>query len=340
VRAGRNDNGRVTHARHRRTEEPMLARLGCAALLAAASLLTPLFAAAQDYPSQPIKVVTPGAATDVIARFITERVTKNTGAVFVIQQIPGANGILAAKEVAKSKPDGYTLFVSSNSAHGANAYLYKDLGYDPLKDFVPVAGFTKNPHVFVIRADLPPKNLKEFIAYAKANPGKINYGTGNTGSLSGAEVLMSLAGIQMTRVSYKTIPAVLTDLLGGRIEFLSTDYFIIADHIRTGTLRALGVTSTTRLKALADIPPVAETVPGYDLYGWTAIYAPAGTSPAIVAKLNKAFNDVLSTPEAEDFFGAQGMQIFVTTPAELGDFTRQQIPMWADILKKAGVERQ
>ena len=236
--------------------------------------------------------------------------------------------------------DGYTIMVSSNSAHAANQYLYKDLGYDPVKDFAPITGLTMNPHVLVVRSSLPVQNMKEFIQYGKDNPGKLNFGAGNTGSLANASLVKSMAGFTATEISYKSPPAAVVDLLGGRIDFLSVDYFIVNEHIKTGALRPLAVTSKTRLKALPNVPTVAETLPGYELNGWVAAFAPAGTPPDIIAKLNKAFAEVIQSPEFETYMLQQGMQGFATTPAELGTFQQGQVKMWADVLQKAGVARE
>ena len=317
----------------------MIARLLALILLAAAAPA----AVAQAYPSKPIRLVIPfgpGYATDMIGRYVTDRAGKMLGTTFIVDNRPGANGMLAARELLKSPTDGYTIMMSSNSAHAANVYLYKDLNYDPVKDFGPITGMTLNPHVMVIRSGIPAQNLKEFIAHAKANPGKLNFGSGNTGGLANASLFMSTAGFTATEVQYKSPPAAVVDLLGGRIDFMSVDYFIVADHFRSGALRPLGVTSKTRLKALPNVPPIAETLPGYELNGWTASFAAAGTPPEVIARLNKAFTAVLTTPEVDEYFERQGMQTFATTPEALGAFVKEQVGKWAEVLSKAGVARQ
>ena len=316
---------------------PRLSRL---VLLALAAM--PLGATAQQpYPSKPIRIVVPfgpGSATDTIARMIGDKAGKALGTSFVIDNRPGANGLLAAREVVNAPKDGYTIMVSSNSAHAANKYLYKDLGYDPVKDFAPITGLTTNPHVFVVRSSLPVKNMKELIQYGKDNPGKLNMGSGNTGSLANASLMRTMAGFTAVDVQYKSPPPAVLDLIAGRIDFLSVDYFIVNEHIKAGSLRPLAVTSKARLQALPDVPTVAETIPGYELNGWVAAFAPAGTAPDVIAKLNKAFGDVINSPEFQDYMLKQGMQGFVTTPEELGAFQREQVLKWADVLKKAGVE--
>ena len=320
----------------------MLRKLFCGALFASVVLPgMPALAQAPAYPSKPIRIVVPfgpGSATDNIARMAAEKAGKSLGTTFVIDNKPGANGLIAAREVVGAPKDGYTIIVSSNSAHAANAYLYKNLGYDPVKDFTPVAGLTINPHVLVVRADLPVRNMAELIAYGKANPGKLNLGNGNTGSLANASLVKTMGGFTATDVAYKSPPAAVTDLLGGRIDFLSTDYFIVNEHIKSGQLRALAVTSKTRLRPLPDVPTVAETLPGYELNGWVAAFAPAGTPPDVVAKLNKAFTDFVNSPEFQQYMDQQGMQGFASTPAELGAFQKAQVALWAEVLQKAGVQ--
>jgi tripartite-type tricarboxylate transporter receptor subunit TctC len=321
----------------------MHARAVRLALFAAALTAVSTGALAQGSPSKPIRVLVPfgpGAPSDAVIRYVADRATKTTGTTFIIDNRVGANGMLAAREAAKSPPDGSTIMISSNSAHAANLYLYKDLGYHPVKDFTPVAGLTKNPHVLVIRSSLPAQNLKEFVEYAKANPGKLNFGAGNTGAIGNAALLMSTTGFTAVSVSYKSPPNAVLDLAAGRIDFTSIDYFVVAEFIKAGSLRPLGVTSTTRLKALPNVAPISDTYPGYELLGWLAMFAPAGTPPETVARLNKMFNDAITAPEAEEHFERQGMQIYPTSPAALGTFVEEQIVKWADVLQKAGIERQ
>ena len=318
-----------------------LARLRRALLACALVAPLPALAQAQAYPSKPIRVVVPfgpGSATDTIARMVTEKAARLLNTTFVVDNKPGANGLIAAREVVNAPKDGYTIIVSSNSAHAANKYLYKDLGYDPVKDFAPITGLTTNPHVLVVRASLPVKDMKEFIQYGKANPGKLNFGAGNTGSLANASLVRTMAGFTAADVAYKSPPAAVIDLLADRLDFLSVDYFIVNEHIKSGKLRPIGVTSKTRLRALPDVPTVAETLPGYELNGWVAAFAPAGTPAPVVDRLNKAFGEVMRSPEIEQYMERQGMQGFVTTPAELGAFQLQQVTLWADVLKRAGVQ--
>ncbi len=320
-----------------------LSRSGLGALFAISAALIPSVGHTQAYPSKPIRIVVPfgpGSATDTIARMLLDRAGKTLGTTLIVDNKPGANGLIAAREVVGASKDGYTIIVSSNSAHAANQYLYKNLGYDPVRDFAPITGLTTNPHVLVVRSTLAVQSLQDLIRYGKENPGKLNFGAGNTGSLANASLLKSLAGFSAAEVSYKSPPAAVVDMLGGVIDFLSVDYFIVNEHIRAGNLRALAVTSKSRLKALPNVPTVAETIPGYELNGWVAAFAPAGTPADAIQKLNKAFAEVVRSPEFERYMEQQGMQGFATTPEELGVFQREQVAKWADVLQRAGVARE
>lgn len=320
-----------------------IARLASLALLGAAMAGVASDVPAQAYPSKPIRVLVPfgpGAPSDAVIRWLADRVTRATGATFIVDNRVGANGMLAARETAKATPDGYTMMISSNSAHAANMYLYKEPGYHPVKDFAPITGVTKNPHVLVIRSSLPAQTLKEFVDYGKTNPDKLNFGAGNTGAIGNAAMLMGHGGFKAVSVTYKSPPQAVVDLAAGRIDFTTIDYFVVAEFIRNGQLRALGVTSSNRIKALPNVPAIAETFPGYELLGWLALFAPAGTPPETVGRLNKMFTDVLRSPEATEHFEKQGVDIFASAPGELGTFVGQQIERWRDVLAKAGVERQ
>ncbi|MES2976961.1 MAG: tripartite tricarboxylate transporter substrate binding protein [Pseudomonadota bacterium] len=321
----------------------MFKRLLNVSVMALCACALPAQVNAQAWPSKPIRVVVPfgpGSATDTITRLLIDKAGKSLGTTFVVDNKPGANGLIAAREVVNAPKDGYTIIVSSNSAHAANQYLYKNLGYDPVRDFAPITGLTTNPHLLVVRSTLPVNNLRELIQYGKDNPGKLNFGAGNTGSLANSSLISSLGGFSAVQVPYKSPPPAVVDMLAGRVDFMSVDYFIVNEHIRAGALRPLAVTSKSRLSSLPNVPTVAETIPGYELNGWVAAFAPAGTPPELIAKLNKAFTDVVRSPEFERYMEQQGMQGFSTTPEELGAFQREQVTKWADVLKKAGVERE
>jgi tripartite-type tricarboxylate transporter receptor subunit TctC len=308
-----------------------------AGLLAACALT-----AHAQYPTKPVQVIisfTPASATDIVGRIVTAKLAEYWGQPVVNENRAGAGGAIGSAVVAKAAPDGYTLLINSN-AHSVNPAIYAKLPYDTTKDFTDIAPLSELANVLVVSAESRYKTLADLVGFAKANPGKLNFGAGNTGGLANAWLFMSTGGFSATEVSYKSPPAAVVDLLGGRIDFMSVDYFIVADHFRAGTLRPIGVTSKTRLKALPNVPPIADTLPGYELNGWTASFAAAGTPPELIARLNKAFTTVLTSPEVDEYFEKQGMQTFATTPEALGAFVKDQVGKWADVLSKAGVQRQ
>ena len=297
---------------------------------------------AAAYPEKPITIVVPfgpGAASDSVTRFLMERASKALGTEILLEYKDGASGAIAATDVKKATPDGYRLIVNSNSGGAANVYLFKTLNYDPVKDFVPITGLTRNPLVLAIRPDIPAKNMDEFIKYAKENTGKLTYGTGNSSSIANSALFMSKAGFEAVQVGYKALPAALIDLLGGRLDFLFCDPFTVKDHFATGKLRAMGVTSKTRLKSMPDVPPIAEAIPDYELVGWIAAFAPAGTPNEVISVLNKAFVETLKQQESDDYLEGLGMQAFPTTSEEMGSFQKDQIKLWSEVLEKAGVPR-
>jgi tripartite-type tricarboxylate transporter receptor subunit TctC len=312
-------------------------------LLAALSLIGFSSVSAAGFPdAKPITIVVPfgpGAGSDAVTRFLMERASKVLGVDILLDYKDGASGAIAAADVRRAVPDGYRLIVNSNSGGAANVYLFKSLNYDPVKDFTPITGLTRNPLVLAIRPDIPAGNLEEFIQYAKANTDKLNYGTGNSSSLANAALFMSKAGFDAVQVGYKALPAALIDLLGGRLDFLFCDPFAIKDHVAAGKLRALGVTSKTRLKSMPEVPPIADTIPDYELVGWIAAFAPAGTPDEVISVLNKAFVETLGQKESDDYLEGLGMQVFPTTSEEMSSFQKDQIKLWSEVLEKAGVPR-
>ena len=317
----------------------MLLRMLALVWLAAA----PLSSFAQTpYPSKPIRVVVPfgaGSNTDNLARRFAEKTGPALGTTFVVINKPGANGLIAAQEVMAAPNDGYTIMMSSASAHAANAYLYKSLGYDPVADFSPISGVTINPAVIVVRADLPVQNVKQLIEYGKANPGKLNIGSGNTSALASVSLLRSMGGFTGIDVPFKSPPDVISELLAGRIDLMSTDWVLVKPHVTSGKLRVLGVTSKARMPGLPNIPTVAETIPGFELNGWVAAFAPAATPPEVLAKLSKAIGDWINAPDFQKYAEEQGMIGFATSPADLAKFQREQIRHWSDVFARAGIPR-
>lgn len=261
-------------------------------------------AGAQDaYPSRLIRLVCPfpaGSATDTQARFLAEQVGKTIGQKLIVENKAGATGNLAAADVARSAPDGYSLLLATNSSHAANIHLYKKLPFDPVADFTPIARLTRNPLVLVVAEGSPAKTLKELVALAKSQPGKLSFGTGNTGSLAAAQLLKSSAGIDIQRVPYQGTPQAITDLLGGRIDLVITDVAVVREFVSTGKLRALAVTTAAALKTMPGVPTMAEAgVPGYEFAAWSGLYGPAGLPAPIVKVLHDDFVAALKGPEAD-----------------------------------------
>ena len=310
-------------------------------LVVAAAFTQP--ARSDDFPSRIIKLIVPfpaGSATDVEARFLAEKVGVMLNQRMMVENKPGANGNLGAFEAARAAPDGYTLYFATNSTHSANVHLYNKLPFDPVADFAPIARLTRNPLVMVVAKDFPARDLAAFIAYAKAHPGKLSYGTGNAGSMAAAQLVKSMAGIDAVKVSYQGTPAAITDLLGGRIEFVITDAAVTREFIEQGSLRALGVTTPARIASLPKVPTMSEAgLSGYDFAAWSGLFAPKGTPDAVVQVLNKVFTDAMTTPEAKNFFAGIGLEPDTSTPEGLAAHVKAQTELWGNIIKESGLEK-
>jgi tripartite-type tricarboxylate transporter receptor subunit TctC len=314
-----------------------------AIMLAGVMVFVTTAKSANVYPSRLIKLLVPfpaGSATDVEARFLAEKVGTVLNQKIIVENKPGANGNLGASEAARAAPDGYTLYLATNSTHSANVHLYNKLPFDPVADFVPVARLTRNPLVMVVARDFPAKTLADFISYAKAHPGKLSYGTGNTGSMAAAQLVKSMANVDAVRVSYPGTPQAITDLIGGRIEFVITDIAVTREFIQQGSLRALGVTTPVRITSLPDVPTMAEAgLPGYDFAAWSGLFVPKGTPDDIVQALNKAFTSVVTSPEAQTFFTNIGLEPNISTSAQLAEHVKTQTELWGRIIKESGLEK-
>jgi len=311
-------------------------------------LLALVFAAsaaqAQPFPAKPIRAIVPfpaGSATDGMARLVSAHFTKVFGHGLVIENMVGATGTIASRATAKAAPDGYTIMFSTNSTHSANAYLYNNLGYDPIKDFTPLALLSRAPHAMVVRADAPYPAFQDFVAFAKANPAKLNFGYGNTGSLAGGAMLNAAADIKTTAVSYRGTPQVTTDLLGGQIEFCVMDVSTTQEHIKAGKLRTLAVTGTERMAAFPDAPTMIEAgYPDFVLYSWNGVHAPAGVPADIVAKLNTAIRDAVGSPEGKRFYEALGADVGTMSAEEFGGFVATELKRWEGIIALTGLPKQ
>ncbi len=303
-----------------------------------ALLLAAAPASAQEWPVKPIKIVVAsaaGGASDILSRQVAERMQVLYGQPVIVEARPGANGNLAAEYVAAAAPDGYTLMMGTIGALAINASLYKNVRFDPIRDFTPVARLVSFSNLLVVKDALPVKDLKELIAYAKANPKKLTYGSpGAGGSPHMAMVVFGqMAGLDLIHVPYKGAAPALTDLMGGQIDMSFSDPLLTTPQLAGGRIRALAVSGSTRLAALPNVPTVAEAgVPGYAVSGWLGIAAPANTPVAIVNKLNKTLNDIMDMPDMKAKMREQGAEIITTTPAEFRSFVVGEFNRWKKVV--------
>ena len=298
---------------------------------------------AQTYPSRPVKLVVPfpaGSATDQIARVVGHELQSALGQPFVVENKAGAQGGIAAAEVAKAAPDGYTLMVTTNTPQAANVSLFKKLAYDPVKDFAPIARLGTISFMLMVRADFPAKNLKEFLGHARANPGKLSAGYGSAGSQVSQAMLRQMGRIDFVDVPYKGLPQAITDVLGGTIHFTFADLANALAQQKGAKLHGIAVTSAKRTKLAPDVPAIAEELPGYELIAWFALVAPAGTPPAIVSQLHGRVEAALARPEVAARFATLGTDVAPMNPRELAGFIDSEIAKWARMVKAAGIEPQ
>jgi tripartite-type tricarboxylate transporter receptor subunit TctC len=306
----------------------------------------PLAAQAQSYPDRPIKMILPfpaGSATDGTARYIAEELRKSLGQPVIIENQAGADGNIAAQNAKRAMPDGYTLFMSTNSAHAVNKTLYTNLPYDPEKDFEPVAGLIRIPLTLLVRKDFPAEDLASFVKVAgqRTATKPLSFGSGNTSSRVAAELLKASAKIDMIHVPYRGTPQALTDLVGGQIDVLIVDPYSSMGFVNSGQLKVFGVTDTVRHPLLPKVPTMAEA--GYkdvELVTWAALFAPARTDPAIIDRLNKEINKILAKPEAKETLQKMAMTPMVMTPGELRSFVNSEIARWARYLQLAGIPKK
>lgn len=311
------------------------------AILSAAGVCTSA-ALAQAYPDKPISFVVPfaaGSATDQLARVLSQSLTDQTKQTVVVDNKPGASGMLAAQQVARAPADGYTVLITTNTTHAANEHLYKKLSYDPVKDFAPVTGLGKGGQVLVVRTEAPYKSVAELVAFARKNPGKLSFGSGSSSSRVAGEMLKQLSGTEILHVPYKSNPNAVTDLLGGQIDFMITDTATGVPQVRSGKLRALGYSTRKRSALLPDVPTIDEAgVKGYDMGYWFAAYVPAGTPQPVVARLHDLLAKATQSPAAKSFFEGSGSDPWTTTPEELARFQAAETQKWGRVIKAAGIE--
>ena len=314
-------------------------RIAACLLLALATAST----SAQTYPSKPVKLVVPfpaGSATDQIARVIGNELQGALGQPFVVDNKPGAQGTIAAEQVAKSAPDGYTLLVATNTPQAAAPALFKQLRYDPVKDFAPVARLGTISFMLMVPADFPAKTFREFLAYARANPGKLSGGYGSAGSQVSQAMMRSMGKIDFVDVPFKGLPEAITQVLGGQISFTFADLANALAQQKGGKLRGLAVTSEKRSPLAPEVPAIAEELRGYQLIAWFALMAPAGTPKEVVSSLHGATARALAKPDVSAKFAALGTDIAPMDPVQLEAFIKSEIAMWAKMAKEAGIQPQ
>jgi len=314
-----------------------------AALMALSAGALPLGAqAADNYPSRPIRLVVPfaaGSGTDAVARITAKELGDALGQNVVVDNRPGANGAIAAELVAQAAPDGYTLFMTTNTTHSANPSLMKKLPYDPIKDFTPVARMGNLPFMLVINPKLPVKTVGELIAYAKAHPG-MSYASGNsTGIVSGA-TLGRLAHIDLLHVPYKSTPPAMTDVIAGQVPMMFVDVAAGIANVKAGKMRALAVTTAQRSRLLPDLPPLADTpeLKGFDITSWNGVFAPARTPQPIVERLNRELSKIASSKDVAPKFEALGFEAFGQTPQQFTAFVNSELVKWSRLVKDAGIQ--
>jgi tripartite-type tricarboxylate transporter receptor subunit TctC len=298
--------------------------------------------AADPYPTRPVRLIVgfpAGGPTDIVARITAQSLSERLGQQVIVENRPGAGSNIATQAVITSAPDGYTLLLVS-PPHAINATLYKKLPYNFLEDIVPVAGLADGPNVMEVHPSVPAKSVAEFIAYAKANPGKVSFasaGNGTTIHLSG-ELFMAMTGVKMLHVPYRGSAPALTDMISGQVQVMFDNVLSSLPHLQSGALRPLAVTSRERLETLPGVPTVAETVPGYETGTWWGVGVPKGTPAEIVEKLNREINAVLVEPKIKARFAELGSAPLILAPQAFGKFLADETEKWATAVKFSGAQ--
>ena len=316
---------------------PIFAAIGTIALLALSGVH------AQPYPSKPIRLVVPfstGTSTDVLARLYAQKLGDSFGQTIIVDNKAGAGGNIAGEAVARAAPDGYTLTISNSAVHATNPALYGKLSFDVIKDFSHVTLLATAPNMLVVNPKIPVNNMAELIAYAKANPGKLTYisaGSGTSPHMAGA-LLQTMAGIDIVHVPYKNISQGLTDLFGGQVSMTFYHVPVIYPHVKDGKLRALGVATPTRSAIAPEVPPIADTVPGFDIRPWWGVSGPAGMPQAVVDRIYAATLAILRDADTRQRYAAMGLEIAPLTVKEFNEFTATELVKWTKIVKDSGAK--
>jgi tripartite-type tricarboxylate transporter receptor subunit TctC len=320
-------------------QKPLLIAL---AALAAALSGSALYA--DNFPSRPVTftaVFGPGSASDTICRIIADPLGQALKQPVIVEDRPGADGALAALYVHHQPADGYSLLMATNSPLSADPFLLKDLAYDVEKDFAPVTRVGSFTLMLVVNPDLPIHSMKELVDYAKANPGKLSYASGNTAGVVGGKTLANYAGVDMLHVPYKSSPPAIEDVIAGRVSMMFADFTVAMPHVSANQVRALAVTRIKRSALFPDLPTLDEAgIKGFNLDAWAGLVAPAGTPPEVIAKLNGALRKIIDSPEVQAKFKNVGFEGFSSTPEELGKFIKVQLGEWGKMVKEAGLSPQ
>ena len=312
-----------------------------AALLSFAMLTLTGASWSQAFPSKPVKFIVPfppGSATDQAARLMALQLQNAMGQTFVVENKPGAGGSIAAMDVIRSAPDGYTLLFTSNSAAASNVALLKSIPYDPLKDFTPVAAVGENMLVLMVKADHPAKNIQEFLSYASQRPGQVNAGYGSSSSQVSIAVLNKLGKVDTVGVAYKGIPLAMNDVMAGVVDYTFVDLGNSMAQAKGGKLRPLGITANKRSPMVPDWPSLAESMPGFDITAWFALVGPAGMPKDVVDKLNTTIGQALKSKETQDKLAGIGIQTMAMSPEQLKAFMASEVSKWLRLVKESNIQ--
>jgi tripartite-type tricarboxylate transporter receptor subunit TctC len=314
-----------------------------AAFATAFAALTSAASAQAPYPSRNITLVLPfaaGSGTDTTTRLISKELGTALGVTMVIDNKAGANGSIAASYVARSAPDGYTLFVTTNTTHSANPFLLKTMSYDPVKDFTPIARSGDLPFMLVINPEIPANSVAELIALAKKDPGKFSYASGSSSAIVSGATFARLAGIDLLHVPYKSSPPALTDVIAGRVSMMFVDVLTGLPHVNGKALKALAVTTKRPSALLPQLPTMDATVKGFDISSWQGYLGPANMPKDIVVRLNAEIRKIVERPDMKSQLGERGMEAFSSTPEEFDAFLKEQLVLWEKLIADAGIEKQ
>lgn len=305
------------------------------------ALVAAVSANAQPFPAKPVKIIvpsTPGDGSDILARSIGQKLTERWGQPVVIENRPGAGGVVGTEAAAHSPADGYTVIMGNAGSHAINQALYPRLSYDVVRDFAPITLVASAPNVFVVNPAVPAKTVAEFIALAKREPGKYSFASGGNGSSAhlNGEMLKTFAGIEMTHVPYKGSSPAITDVIAGQVQLMIGNLPPILPHIKSGKVRALGVTTATRFAATPELPPVGETVPGYESLAWFGLFAPTGTPREVIAKWHADVVAVLALPDIRERVAQLGFDVVGNTPEAYSTLVRNDIAKWQRVVKASG----